>query len=210
MKKKALGIVMVASLGILLAGSIAIGATYSLWSSKSSVENHLTSGNLTLKLERTKLTKCTLNNDTGYLVTKTDETVKDFSNTTTANSNMFDIETGELVVPGSYYEATLKLSNVGSVAFDYTVKLTLSDETPSALASQIKVYIDDTASDYLYTETNSGKFDITTGQMGKADAAKEFKVKVAFEDLDTNNSAMDQKVNFDLVVDATQALTAKN
>ncbi len=209
MKKKTLGIVMAASFGILLAASISIGATYSLWSAKTSVQNHLTSGNLALKLERTKLSKCNLSNDTGYLVTSTDTQVKDFTNTTTADSNIFDIESGELVVPGSYYEATLKLSNVGSVAFDYTVKLALSDENPDALASQLRVYIDGTASDYLYNENNNGKFDITTGQMGKEDSAKEFTIKVQFEDLEANNSAMDQKANFDITIDATQATTKK-
>ncbi len=209
MKKKTLGITLAASMGILLAASISIGATYSLWSAKTTTETHLTSGNLALKLERTKLSKCNLNNETGYLETSTNTEVKDFTNTTTADSNIFDIESGELVVPGSYYEATLKLSNVGSVAFDYTVKLAITDENPDVLASQLKVYIDGMASDYLYNENNNGKFDITSGQVGKEDSNKEFTIKVQFENLEANNSAMDQEVNFDITIDATQATTKK-
>ena len=209
MKKKTMGIVTAASLGILLAASISIGATYSLWSAKTSVQNHLTSGNLALRLERTKLSKCSLDSGTGYLVTSTDAQVKDFTDTTTADSNIFDIGSGELVVPGSYYEATLKLSNIGSVAFDYTVRLALSDADPDALASQLRVYIDGKASDYLHNGSNGGKFDIAAGQMGKEDPAKEFTIKVQFEDLEANNSAMDQKANFDITVDATQATAKK-
>lgn len=206
LKKKAAKITILASLVILLASSIVVGATYSLWSSKTTIETHLTSGNLKLKLERTKLTKCKLAEGTGYLVTSNDDVIKDFTNTTQATDNIFDIESGELVVPGSYYEATLKLSNVGTVAFDYTVSLKVTDEDVAELAKQINVYFDDVDKGYLYTDSNNGEFEIKQGSMSKEDTAVIFKVKVEFKDLDTNNEAMDQSVKFDLKVNATQKI----
>lgn len=206
LKKNAARITILASLVILLASSIVVGATYSLWSSKTTIETHLTSGNLKLKLERTKLTKCKLDEGTGYLVKSNDDVTKDFTNTTQATDNIFDIESGELVVPGSYYEATLKLSNDGTVAFDYTISLKVTDDDVAELAKQINVYFDDVDQGYLYTDTNNGEFEIKQGSMSKEDTAVIFKVKVEFKDLDTNNEAMNQSVKFDLKVNATQKI----
>ena len=208
MNKRTMGVVLLSGMAALLAGTIAVGATYALWSDKTTVETHLTSGNLEIKLERMKLTKCTLDNSTGYLATTNNDEAKDFTTSTTANANVFDIADGELIVPGAYYEAKMKLTNVGSVAFTYAVTLKLTDDNPAALASQLKFTFDGTATDHLYTDANKGVLSVGEGSLDKNDAAKEFTVKIEFENLDANNSAMDQKANFDLIVEATQKTAA--
>lgn len=205
MKKKALNVTILSLLMIVLASTAIVGGTYALWSSETKVESHLTSGNLKIKLERTNLTKCNVNQETGYLATTTNNDVIDFTNSSSTNSNIFGIENGELIVPGSYYEATLKLSNNGTVAFDYVISLSLKDTLETTLAKQINVYFDDVEKGYLYNETNNSSYELKTGIMSKKDTYS-FKVKVEFKNLEnvTNNLAMDKDTKFDLKVVATQ------
>ncbi len=208
MRRKNKGtIVALASLVILLAGTAAVGATYALWSDKTSVSTHLQSGNLKAKLERTSLTILTLDEDTGYLVSSTDTSVVDLSSSSSNNVNAFGIGDDDLVVPGAYYEAAFKLSNEGSVAFSYDVSIKLDTTSVTDLAKQIKVYIDGTDKGYLYTDDNLGSHSVAKGSLSKEDQAKTFTIKIAFDDLDTNNSAMEQDAKFDLSVTATQLIS---
>lgn len=205
MKKTTLRVTLLASLGILLAFLIAVGATYSLWNQEVKVVNHLESGNLSVKLERTNLVKHKLGSF-GYLEDQVNSNIKDFTDTTTSTSNIFDLESNEKVVPGSYYESTMKLSNLGSVAFDYTVSFVLDSDSINELANQIKVYVDDKEVDYLYTDTNKGTIKLLSDSLDLEVTSKEFKVKIEFIDLESsvNNTAEDETINFDLVVKATQ------
>ena len=197
-------IIVISSLAILLAGAAAVGATYALWSDKTSVSTHLQSGSLKAKLERTGLTKLTLDSDTGYLVSSTDSSVIDLSDSSSNDVNAFGIGEDDLVVPGAYYEASFKLSNQGSVAFSYEVAIDLDKDSITDLAKQIKVYIDEEDKGYLYTDENQGSLTIASGDLDKGSEAKTFAVKIAFDDLNTNNSAMEQEAEFDLSVTATQ------
>ncbi len=200
MEKKKVNVTILSLLMIGLASSAIVGGTYALWSKNVKFENHLSSGNLQLKLERTKLTKVGLNTTTGLLVETTDNTTKDF---TSSSSNIFDIGSGEMVVPGCYYETTLKLTNSGSVAFDYSVIFNVSDTTPNELAKQMKLSFNGTDKGYLADDKNK-TFTIGTGSVNKGQSSEEFTIKVDFADLTTNNDAMGQTVNFDLTVNATQ------
>ena len=185
-----------------------VGGTYALWSDNVTVENHLSSGTLQVKLERISLTKTYLDNETGYLVTAgPDTTMIDFTDTNTADDNVFGIE-DEKVVPCSEYEAKLRLTNNGDVAFTYDVIIKLNSAS-NALAEQLKVYIDGEDKGTLDQYAVDGKAIISTQTMAKNDAAKEFTVKIQFiNDNDINNDAQDKEVKFDLLVNAVQKTTA--
>ena len=190
---------------ITLCVAMVVGGTYALWSDSVKIENHLTAGTLNVKLERISLTKTYLDNETGRMVsTNPDTSIVNFTDTNTADDNFFGIANGEKVVPGSEYEATLKLSNNGDVAFSYEVIIKLTSNS-NALAKQLKVYIDGEDKGTLDQYVIDGKAIISTETMAKNDVAKEFTVKIQFiNDNNVNNDAQNKEVNFDLMVNAVQ------
>lgn len=199
-KKKTLGIAIIL---IVLCLALFIGGTYALFSDEITTENHLKAGTLEIGLQRTSLTKTYLDETTGYLKTDTNNNVVNFTNAT--RENVFGIESNEMVVPGSAYEAKMKITNKGSVAFTYNIKLKLKTEI-NALAEQMKIYVDGVDKGYLsnYLQTNS-EVSIATGVMTLADGnVKTFTIKIVFEDLSDNNTAQNKEVLFDLIVSATQ------
>ncbi len=208
MGKSKVRTLLVACIMIMLCAAMIVGGTYALWSDNVTVENHLSSGTLQVKLERISLTKTYLDNETGYLVTAgPDTTIVDFTDTNTADDNVFGIE-DEKVVPCSEYEAKLRLTNNGDVAFTYDVIIKLNSAS-NALAEQLKVYIDGEDKGTLDQYAVDGKAVISTQTMAKNDAAKEFTVKIQFiNDDDVNNDAQDKEVKFDLLVNAVQKTTA--
>jgi len=208
MGKSKVRTLLVACVMIMLCAAMIVGGTYALWSDNVTVENHLTSGTLQVKLERISLTKTYLDDETGYLVTAgPDTTIVDFTDTNTADDNVFGIE-DEKVVPCSEYEAKLRLTNNGDVAFTYDVIIKLNSAS-NALAEQLKVYIDGEDKGTLDQYAVDGKAVISTQTMAKNDTAKEFTVKIQFiNDDDINNDAQDKEVKFDLLVNAVQKTTA--
>ena len=209
MGKNKVRTLLVACAMIMLCTAMIVGGTYALWSDNVKVESHLTSGTLQVKLERISLTKTYLDDETGYLVeTVPDTTIVDFTDTNTADDNVFGIE-DEKVVPGSEYEAKLRLTNNGDVAFTYDVIIKLNSES-NALAEQLKVYIDGEDEGTLDQYTVDGKAIISTQTMAKNDTAKEFTVKIQFiNDNNINNDAQNKEVKFDLLVNAVQKTTAE-
>lgn len=208
MGKSKVRTLLVACVMIMLCAAMIVGGTYALWSDNVTVENHLTSGTLQVKLERISLTKTYLDDETGYLVTAgPDMTIVDFTDTNTADDNVFGIE-DEKVVPCSEYEAKLRLTNNGDVAFTYDVIIKLNSAS-NALAEQLKVYIDGEDKGTLDQYAVDGKAIISTQTMAKDDTAKEFTVKIQFiNDNNINNDAQDKEVKFDLLVNAVQKTTA--
>ena len=196
---------LVACVMMMLCTAMIVGGTFALWSDSAKVENHLKAGTLEVKLERISLTKTYLDNTTGRLVTTApDTTVVDFTDTNTASTNIFNIGSDEKVVPCSKYQATLKLSNNGDVAFTYDVIIKLTS-TSNSLAEQLKVYVDGQDKGTLDEFVVDGKAVIATQTMEKDDSAKEFTVVVEFiNDSSVNNDAQDKEVKFDLLVNAVQ------
>lgn len=190
---------MVASVMIMLCVGMAIGGTYALFTDKVEVENHLVAGNLNITLERTKLVKNTLNNN-GYLQKTEVTTVKDFSNDT--NSNVFDIGSNEFLVPASYYEATMRVSNNSSIAFEYDIVIRLTSAS-NKLAEQMNVYIDGVKKGTLSEFTASSQLaNIGSGTVVPGNS-REFIVKIEFAS-NSGNITQGQSVKFDLAVEATQ------
>ncbi len=192
---------------IILCLCILVGVSYSLFTDSEQVTNHLKSGDLDITLERIGLEYVTLN-EQGYLEIKDNTEVIDFTNTT--EENIFGLDQEELMAPGSYYEATLKLNNKGTVAFDYTIEIVLNDAA-NDFANQLKVYVDgDTEGKVLGEIKEDNKYVIASTAAVEASSAKEFTVKVLFENHTDNNKAQDSSISFDLVISATQSTVVKD
>ncbi len=237
MGKSRVRTLLLAGLTIMLCAAMLVGGTFALWSKTVPVTNHLVAGKLDLKLERIALRKTSLNNETGYMDKDADvQTDEDDPVDLTKGSgvNVFGIEDGELVVPTSCYEATLKLTNNGSVAFKYDIIIELKTEHGTVaeiteLAKQLKVSIDEDAGDdvgfvdkgylstFIRTESAEseaivgGKVVISSYVAKGENASKSFKVRIEFaNDADegvtgiVNNDAMEQEASFDLIVEAVQ------
>ncbi|MBG0762313.1 hypothetical protein IY230_01645 [Acholeplasma laidlawii] len=199
-------VLIASAFAIVGAAALIVAGTYALFSDSISIDNHLQAGTLKVKLERTSLKWAELNPVTGYLVEQTDNEVKDFTKSSTLTENVFGLEDEVLVVPNSFYEATLKLSNNGSVAFDYTVKIVLTSNS-NALAEQLKVTVDgDTVNAKLLSD---GETILVSGTMDKtvSNSAKSFTIRIEFINQNDNNDAQDLTVDFDLIVTAIQRTT---
>jgi predicted ribosomally synthesized peptide with SipW-like signal peptide len=191
---------------IILCLCILVGVSYSLFTDSEQVTNHLKSGDLDITLERVSLEYATLNSQ-GYLEIEEDYEIVDFTND--KNENIFGLDQEKLIAPGSYYEATLKLSNKSTVAFDYTIEIVLNS-VANEFAEQLKVYLDGDTEGKLLSEINYGNKYILKGTAPvEVNKSTEFTVKVAFIHDKNNNAAQDSSISFDLVVSATQTTTIK-
>ena len=216
MSKKITSLV-ISLLAIVACVAIISGATFALFSETATVKNHLQTANFDAKLLRTELTYTQLDAN-GRLVKHVIDEDKDFTGTT--STGIFGEAIQDLkIVPGSYFEADLILTNDGEVAFDYVIALELKGVS-NELAEQILItvtYADGTATTpntvverYLNTcvpDANGDAFIISDKNMTAADGQSEaFTVKIEFLDLDEeiNNEAKGQSVEFDLTVKAVQ------
>ena len=200
-------ILIISFSAIILCLCIFVGASYSLFTDSERVTTHLKSGELDITLERVNL-EYTVLNDEGYLEIKEDQSVVDFTNST--DKNIFGLAQDNLMAPGAYYQATLKLDNKGTVAFDYTIEVVLTSEL-NEFADQLKVYVDgDTEGKTLSDINENNKYIITGVSPVEANTSKTFTVKVVFENLSTNNDAQDKSFSFDLVISATQTTEVKD
>lgn len=215
MAGKKLRTLLMCTLSIMLCMATVVVGTYALFTDKVTLNNHLQAGTLEISLVRTKLTKTELTAD-GYLKTNTDTETTDFSSTNTTNENVFGITDGTLVVPGSSYQADLKLTNGGSVAFTYLVELKIIEGGSTALADQLII----TAGKSEAAATPKKLSDVANGLIfdgelaaptHETNTAVNFFVKVEFvndTETDANNAAKNGEVKFDIVVSAFQKTTA--
>lgn len=196
---------------ILLCMSIIIGMTFALFTDNVWVKNHLKSGNLKVTLTRTNLEYSVLDNN-GKLATITNSDEYDFTNAT--DENVFGINDPDtFIAPGSYFDATMKITNMGNVAFTYSVSIKLIGDV-NALAEQLKVTIthpDGSKTTKMLSELPEG-LSIATGIMNANDTSQNFNVRVEFVDYGSasninNNDAQSQYAKFDLIVTAVQATT---
>ena len=191
---------------IILCLCLIVGVSYSLFTDSEKVTSHLKSGDLDVTLERVGL-EYTVLNDAGYLEVKENKDVVDFTGKT--DKNIFGLEEEKLMAPGAYYEATLKLNNKGTVAFNYTIEIVLVG-TSNEFAKQLKVYVDgDTEGKTLSDLTENNKYVVNGTTTVEAGKAKEFTVKVVF-DISAGNITQDKTVAFDLVISATQSTVIKD
>ena len=172
---------------ILLCMTVIVGMTWALFTDVKRVDNHLQAGDLKITLERVGLQKTALD-PKGYLDTvtyKTEEAYADFSGDT--NANVFDIKSGEKIVPGSEYTATMKISNLdknSDVAFGYWIEVVYTGSADVELADQIKVSVNNGEGKVLNAAggLKVGADDAPIGVIG-LDGSAEFTVSVLFEKL---------------------------
>lgn len=214
MASKRLKTLLVCALSIMLCVTAVAVGTYALFSDNVTVKNHLQAGTLKATLTRTLLEKYEIGTD-GYLHHSEDSNAKDFTNSTTDDDNIFDLADGAILVPGSTYEATMKIENKGTVAFDYNVTVVLTtpqgDES-EAFANQLKFTTGKVGETGTSTTlAAAGSNPIFSGFLkGGAASAESFFIKIEFinENGTVNNAAQAGDVKFDLVVTATQQTTA--
>lgn len=198
--------IIIACLSIVLCVATLIGGTLALFSSTSTVTNHLRAGKLQIKLERVGLTKYVYDDEASAVREKvyTDaDAYVDFS--ASSDKNVFDIGANEYIAPGYWYQATMRLGKAGStVPFDYKVIVKLSGES-NDFAKLLSVSVDGADKGHLsdYVVGENGEVVVSSGRVGVTDAEKTFTVKLLFEK-DATNSVMDSEVSFDLIVEATQ------
>lgn len=196
---------------ILLCITIISGMTFALFTDQENVHNHLKAGDLDITLVRTNL-KSTRLTERGFFETVTDSQTKDFTNN--KDENVFGLD-GELVVPLSEYEADLKLTNHGDVAFKYGIQIVSGKDSDPDLVKQLEVTVTVEDADGK-TETKrldqgvwTGSEEQTLGILAVGENC-DFTVKVKFlddrnyEDEFENNDAQGEDVYFDLVVYAVQ------
>lgn len=206
MGKNKVTTLLVACMMIMLCTATIVGGTYALWSDSITTENHLAAGRLDVTLQRTALKKHMLGAKSAM-----EDVTDNVAATINSNTNFFGIQDGELVVPTSVYQAKLKLENSGSVAVNYSVTITVDQDSDTALAQQLKVYIgtDNAQGEPVYGEghalANPSEIKIPADSLN-AGSATEFWVKVEFVNVtDTaHNDAQGKNVSFDLLVNAIQ------
>ena len=208
MKKRS--IVTIACLSIVLCVALIMGGTYALFSSRTTVTNHLRSGNLTLKLERVGLTKYVYDETSGVYkenVYSNGDAYVDFSEST--DKNVFDLARSEVMAPGVWYEATMRIGKGNTnVPFAYKIIIKLNGEA-NKFAEQLCVFVDGEAKEHLsdyVTATDGNEIVVSSGKIGMTEGAKTFKIKLLFDPTADNNAVMDSATDFDLIVEATQAM----
>ncbi len=192
---------------ILLCMMIIAGMTFALFTDSKRMSNHLRAGDLEVTLTRTYLEYSVLDANGKMAVTKNTKNVN-FTNST--KENVFGVDAKDLfIVPGSYFKAKMKVSNVGNVAFNYDVGIQLAGKS-NALAEQLQVTVtraDGSSVTARLSEMANG-FTIQAGELIRGAGSQEFTVEVRFiDDTSINNAAQTQLSVFDLYVTAVQATT---
>lgn len=217
MKKKR--VLLVSCSIILLCLSIVAGMTYSLFTDSFSVGNHLEAGELNITLLRTHL-KYNVLNELGVLEEIVDDTVYDFTKETDENAFGLNAK-GIKIVPGSYFDAKMKIvndnsdpnsQNYSNVAFDYSVEIKLV-KGYNELARQMQVVItnhDGESVTKRLSDVYAQGYVFELGTLLAGEESQEFSVRVEFLD-DSNYAGMDNDLAqgeglvFDIVVKAVQA-----
>jgi predicted ribosomally synthesized peptide with SipW-like signal peptide len=195
---------LLSALTALLGVSVAVGASYALFTDQVTVNNHLSAGSLDVGLYRVEYKENVLVAD-GTMAESTPDTTR--VDLTQNADKLFVID--DLFVPTSWYETTVEVSNSGDVAFDYGVRILWKDDPANdkdqIIAEQIQITISvgDTQKEQFYL-CDCADYDVVLGSMLKGDAAEQFTVKAEFVNRDANNAAMQAEIEFDLQVYATQ------
>lgn len=200
--------VLMSVMTVMLCLTIVAGGTYALFSDQVTLTTHLKAGTLDITLERIKLVTKTIDNSSGYLKENIPNyEIVNFSKPT--DRNVFDIDSGHKIVPGCSYAATLKLTNNTDVAFAYWIEIINRDLNGLELADQLKIAVKigegEEASEILSKGLMVGSASDPIGVLTKTNSTV-FDVSLVFRDLANNNDAMNQSLNFDVVVHAVQVI----
>lgn len=212
-KEKLIGAILASG----LFASVAVGSTLALYSTQKTVNNHLVSGGMEAELYLLELKNDVLNNDgtlsldqpvdlTGYNG-YTADTISYVNHDTSAQSSHVggvDLETYadeifavERIVPTMKGSGLFLIKNAAdtetddSVAFTFGVEITKDSETSGEdLIDQVNIQI------------NNASWDANS--ILKSGEGLVFSIEWQFKDLDENNDAMNQTINFDIKLTCTQ------
>ncbi len=196
---------------------LVVGGTFALFTDKEIINNHLSAGNLDIALERVSYKECVLNSN-GLMVESEDDSVIDL---VTNGESLFDVKNA---VPTSWYQATIKVDNLGSTAFDYGVKILWEpnddpEDNDITFAEQIKITvtsnkispedtdgIDEHGNRYVsFMLADAAENNLSLGYLLTTSQAESFTVKAEFiNNTAVNNDAMLAELKFDVQVYATQ------
>ena len=201
-------ILLFSSAAILLCACVVVGILYSLYTDSVEIKYHLSSSNLDAVLERTYLSY-RVPDSNGYLAEYLNKDIVNFSDSKQSESNIFGLGQDVPIVPGSYYESSMRVSNKGDIAFVYNVNLDLSPETASSpLASQLLLSVSDDDGKTVIDRKPLNAIDtnapLLSGRMYAGSAPQKFVVRIDFVASNDNDSAQDQNIHFDLSIDAVQ------
>lgn len=192
----------------LLCVTLIVGATFALFTDTANIKTHLKAGKLDVSLTRESLTYTYLD-DQGKLVQDTVTGSTDF--TDPSSQNVFGLEEWKSLkmVPTSFFSVDMKIENLGDVAFDYSVGITMEDDDADPeFIKQVSVTIikGNTEITKTLAELASG-LTINVGTMLKNAQPDTFTVKVTFDNKTdgSNNLVMEKMAEFDLFVTAVQA-----
>ena len=203
---------------IVLCVTLMVGGTYSLFSDSASFRTHLQAGTLDVTLTRTAYAYSVINSSTGEGTIITASKTDDYTDSADL-TNAFELPENAVIAPTNTLSATFEIKNNGNVAFTYTVKLIVIDPVSGAeladtellkLHEQLKLTLTDTSNNKQYANPLYN-LTITDPNFVANGATRTFKVDVEFLNLENavNNTAMTQRVAFDLVVEAIQATEAQ-
>ncbi len=193
-------------LALLLCAVLFVGGTYALFTDNVVVNNHLSAGNLSVGLKRIAYQECVL--DDGGKLTESKVNKEEIDLTKNAEK-LFNVTKA---VPTSWYEATVEVSNLGSIAFDYGVRVLweANDDTADndeIFASQIKITVIQGEKKAEFMLSECADKDVSLGFIAAKGEAQTFTLKAEFVNTKENNSAMLATLDFDMQVYATQKVS---
>lgn len=209
MEKKTKAKLVSAIIGSVVLLGVSVGTTYALFSTEKTITNHLTiGGGLKAGLYLQSLVQDKIDASTGLIA----ESTADLSQYVTSDgTSCYDSDKkavdlakydGEIfnnivIAPTMKGSATLRLYNLGDLAFTYQV-----NTTKTAYDKDGNVDADAKALDQIVFD-----FDYTLATVEKG---KYTDIVVSYEFLDTNenNEAMNQSIALDLVINTTQITRA--
>ena len=187
--------VLISLILIALSGTCIVTGTSALFTGEKEVGTHITTGNLSFELNRTKLTGKTLN-DKGFLESFESNEIEDLSK---SGADAFGLNT---LVPGSTYTATFNLKNIGTTAFTSKISFTNLEGVNEYLLKQIEVT---TNFNNVTKEYTLDKYQNISIDLGVLEKDKDLDFQIGLELLTaTNNDAQSSSCNFYLRLEATQ------
>lgn len=186
---------LAAIIAVMLSISAIVGGTFALFTGSASIsDNVLQAGSLGVKLERISLKSTALQAD-GTLIEGADIEDKPAVDFTNTNKNVFGLTDTDVIVPCSEYVATMRITNTGTVAFDFVASLQMTDDDANVkLSEQVTLVL---------LDMNGNELQNGTVYAGTNNTLT-FKVKLVFNDLSTNNSVMNASAKVNLKIECTQ------
>ncbi len=196
-------LLMLSLAAVTVSATVVAGGTYALFTGRTTVNNHLKAGNLTIGLQRTTYTAY-VPDEQGFMAEVENATPVDLT------KNAAPVFSVEGAVPGCWYLAKVAVSNEGSVAFEYGLRILWEEEKATKeeklFADQIVItvyYGNNLEKSFPLDECAKQENEVDLGVLLKG-AKETFKVKAAFLNANNNDDVQGASLAFDLQVFATQ------